>query len=453
MKKAICLLLLLSLALSLCACGDAAPAAATSQPAEGTAEDAAPTAAAAPEKTYTEVEKELVTEEREIGMERYDLRNSGPVMLSGDRITAYAYDEFGQVTGETVRYEPDTALTFLQAAWAAETFDEGEGVVRDDKGALLSVTTLDAGIRYENGFTWTTEDTGYFEDGVLTRVERRYVGNAEIPAEIGTLAEEVSFEYHPNGALKCETAKIRFTRYNMGIYVFDTPATSIREYDEAGRCTRWRSASAGVTDSEVVMTTAAGTLLNNTAGEVADEYRWTLGGEGRPVGMQAVLGEGGAAAPKTIEAEMRYDEAGRMVSAVRTDESGTTNYAYEYDEDGRLSAVTRKSGSGELRSLYEYNADGLLAAERRPDGDVIYTWEPGSYAAFYGTVSDKDSRRSAFRQSSLYVFGEELDELENTKTTHEYTLLISAMDLEPIYIDHAVRQRSEVRTVLVEAAP
>ncbi len=119
MKKLLSILLVLALALGLCACGDEAqPAqaagsggtetAADAQEGAGTSGEAAPAEKAEaeeaePEKVYVKTERELLVK-KELSGGGIPLNSKPFVGRSLDTITDYSYDEFGNLQSETVSY-------------------------------------------------------------------------------------------------------------------------------------------------------------------------------------------------------------------------------------------------------------------------------------------------------------------------------------------------------------
>ena len=458
MKRILTFLLALTMLLALCACGGSAPraesgSAAQAAPAETAAEEAlaeAPTPEPTPEKDYVTKSAELLIRKTEEGVNDYDLRaGCGPISWSGDRVTEYAYDEFGAIAGETVRVFTDPEREALHNAEYADLTETTEAVY-DDAGSLLSVSFNTGTIKYETGYIWSTRDTAYFEHDTMTRIERHFVGNQYVswsdrefhafdPEAEELLAEEVTMEYRENGSPLRETTEAWLTRFSGGIYLLEEPLVSIREYDEQGRCTLWRIA-------------AWDFMQQNELGPVYDEYRWEFDGEGRPTSFRF---QGGVGSIEETErsADLQYDEAGRAVSGTKTVDGVTTQYSYEYDGDGRVSAVVREGAGGRSRSDYEYGEDGLLVLDRRSDGNVEYSWEKQEV---YHSATDKityascsvsaDKERSVFRSDSGSL---DLDFAFDDEEYHS-ALEISAVDLEPFYVAHRTSYEYETRDILTE---
>ena len=148
-----------------------------------------------------------------------------------------------------------------------------------------------------------------------------------------------------------------------------------------------------------------------------------------------------------------------MISAVKTCDGLTTNYTYEYGEDGRLAAVKREGGRGTVSSTFEYNDEGLLTAERRSDGSIRYTWtkeERGGSNVTVGTSSPdyfdlSEDRTAAIRGHELSFCDPHY--YEDRSVEPRYELVISAMDLEPVYIELETETLFEEKGILVELDP
>ncbi len=450
MKRCLVLLLTAAMLCGLCACGGSqtAPAGTPAEKENAAQTETAPAPAPepTPEKNYVKKSAELLVREMTPGLKEIDFRDCGPVRSSAWRTVEYSYDEFGARTEETTRWETEEAAKFHEAA----DHDSSGESERDEEGRLISVRDQGGAIKYNTGFVWQTENVGFFEDGVLTRAEHWYAGNLELPDGFDHPADEITMEYHANGAPYRETTESWIVEWLGEGYLMDEPLVSIREFDEAGRCTRWRRAYWGVVDSVPVNQYLSSTFL----GAVTDEYRWSFDEAGRPVTMSFTGGEGstgaeGAVQKTEIRAEMQYDAEGRMSAAVKTVDGVAVNYRYEYGEDGRLAAVTREGDAGTLNSTYEYNDDGLLTTEYRTDRTLRYTWETGNLIEGSIDIPYSERNLSVFRSDWCFLSNER----DGKDAVHRNVLQISAIDLEPVYVEYETNYTYETRGVLTELAP
>ena len=252
MKRILAFLLALTMLLTLCACGGSAPkgesgsAAQTAQAGNAAAEK--PTPEPTPERDYVTKSAELLIRKTEEGVDDYALRaECGPIAWSGDRVTEYAYDEFGAIAGETVRVFTDPEREALREAEYADLTETTE-TAYDGAGRLLSVSFDTGKIRYNTGYIWSTRDTAYFEHDAMARIERHFAGNQYVswsdrefhsfdPEAEELLAEEVTMEYRADGSPLRETTETWLTQVLGGIYLLEEPLISEREYDEQGHCT------------------------------------------------------------------------------------------------------------------------------------------------------------------------------------------------------------------------
>ena len=442
MKKVLTLLVALAMMLTLCACGGAAPA---ESPAGGSAGTEAADQAAG--KNYVEKVREFTVRVTEEGVREYLLDEVGPVIHSGQKISEPVYDEYGNETGENVNYIGELTAEFLEAAenireWGDD--DPERSAEFDDAGAPVSVTQP-GGMEYNyQGKTFFWNETGIFENGRLTRIEQ-----VVDPSFNGTADKlgEITFEYHPDGALARQTTSAWIVPGLFSALKFEEPLVSVLEFDTEGRCTLMREEDVdwdnGVLDLK--------------------EYRWTYEGAGGPVALE--LREGTApgtpadwsGAEVTRTATMAYDEAGRMTSAEKTEKGVRTAYAYSYNGDGVLTSVTRTADSGEVRSVYEYDENGGLIADRRtvngaPAEDVLYTWQKDEYGINTGTLASGDRALSVIPTSSVTLFAP-VKEKGHVTWENVCFLTPSAVTLEPVYLDLSRSYEYDFLTVLVEAEP
>ena len=434
MKKSLCLLLALCLLATLCACGASPAAPAASPAAEAAApEEAAPEEAAPeePEQLYVEKTLALPVRKTEHVISSLELEDLGPVSFSDYRVTETRYDEHGRPAETLVSLVDEDAWIFRETAdflsdMEAEPLDdeawEGEG--RDDEpfgnwfgskelspdGQLLSVTKPSEVLFPGDNLL---VETGFYEQGLLTRIERSIWGAEE-------LAEVTTREFYPDGTLRKATTE-RPIAALLHVYHFDPPLVEVREYDQAGRCTHLHLES----------------VNDEIGGLPVRDLRWTFDEAGQPVTLSLAEGLGqespldGVAQPRA-EAAMEYDEAGRMIAAVWTEDGQTTEYRYEYDENGRLIATRRHTGDRDCDSVYEYDENGLLIRDRRPDGDLSYTWTVDDRGERRMKLSGGDYHKSAFPLQNTSYSPEERSNLQGEVTdTCRLVLMPSAADLEP----------------------
>lgn len=427
MKKIIALLLMLSMLLTLCACGSTAPTASTGP--SGSDAQAAGESEAQPEagaeKTYVEKKETLLTRRIEKGIPDYKFDTTGPLLHEGQKITEYSYDEYGAPSGESIRYVDSKTAEFLERM----EYDECD-VVLDDAGRPRSMTAPS----YDSYSDFSTTETATFDGGQIVRIER-------IHDQSGKLAEETEREFYPNGALKRETIRTFMDPLFLGgVYEAQEPMESVWEYREDGRCERMHTTSY----SEDYMQ------------EYTEDAKWEYDDAGDAVHLDYERSDGYA-----YSLELQYDEMHRVVSGskafrgVHNDE--VVEYAFRYDEEGRLVAADRRSGDNVLDSSYEYDENGFLTADHgvKADGsrdDVLYTWEKGEYSWYDGTVSPRGGR-SVFISSSETMFSDETDEHGKLTTDYAYSVEPSLMTLEPVFVERETRNEYERRDILVETDP
>ena len=444
MKKWLSILLVLALALGICACGGAAQPAAGMDSSGGTetaADAQGGTEAAEPEKVYVTRMVNKLVRMTEGAVPDYLLEDLGPVSHSGKRVTEYAYDEFGEPAGETVSYLCILAEEFLDAAENAEWRDDVT-VERDDAGNLISVSKEGEEVRPFFGTNgWTTTETGTFENGVLTHIER--VGN-----ENGTTVATIDLEYHPNGVLSRETTKNQVMESAWTIYTFESPLVSIREFNEDGRCTLLHNEDINLDTDELRL----------------KEYSWQYDAKGNPVSMAYQEGTADNTPMDNPEitykrsAEMQYDAQNRMVSSsvLVNEDPNPVDFVYHYASDGRLSGYDAKTGEQTQKAEYEYGENGLLAVNHFTNNgstrDIVYTWEEDEYGWLEGTNSD--GSQGVFQYSdSMTIYPDLKDDGGNVTRESRYELMPSLVSMAPVYVEFEKEYDYDKVSIKVEVDP
>ena len=445
MKRWIALFLMLILTVSCAGYGNAAGAEGAPGAEPEAAEEFTPEATedAVPESAPVYVSKSvyLPIRKTEKGISYTRLDDFGPVSHSGNRITEYIYDDYGNLTDEKVSYQDSLTQSFLSSAEYAES-SEDTTVVRDDEGSILTVTRKGDPVKpFLSSTTWETTETATFENGVLTRVER-------VADRDGTLVEEITHEYHPNGTLFRETTSNPVMASAYQIFSFENPLVSILEFNEDGRCTRMHTEDINL-DTDALR---------------VKEYQWEYDSAGNPVSL---LHTEGTADNTPIDnprinvnviTKMHYDEQNRLISAegmVDDNPEPIVSYTYQYDEDGRLTGFEGMGTSGEEKHVFEYGDNGLLAVYHYTyDGatyDTEYLWEKDEYGWLEGSTSN--GLQGVFPSSSgMTVFPDEKDNRGNLTEENKYVLLPST-NLSAIYVRFETDYEYGDVSVLAEVDP
>lgn len=448
-NQLLALLLAIVMTLGLCACGGSVAAQTDEAGAEAQAEtqESAPAEEEPePEKTYVSKSMELVVSRQDDALYDYYLtRFCGPLLPSLNRITTYAYDEYGVPT-ETVTLIDDEAQEFLDAVEWAEYDPDKYVIETDDTGTLTSVTKPGDSLSAMMGGSAPVIETAVFEDGRVTRIDRFKNENGEKTDKI----EEVVYQYDGSGKPVSKTTTSWYTSGFYSIWEWEEPLVTIIEYNGDGACIRYRSED----------------LNEDYDALEVKEYSWEFDAAGNPVSLtlKEILSQDIKPPLQDVELEltrtavMEYDAEGRMIAAEKTEGEVTTSYTYTYDEDGRLAACVRKTGDIENTSVYEYGEEGYLIADRRSaDGDVLYTWEQEEDGDLVGTVKSDNKKIHVFPDTSLdpdlTIYSGRNTDSGKPLYEHVYRLLPSALTLEPVYVGLNSDYKYETMGILVEVDP
>ena len=472
-RKSVFLLLTLALLLTMSACGGAAPQAAESAPAPEApaaaekAETAEETEAAEPAPT-PEPETEVVTrlaEKTEAGFGIWHKIFVGPVTHSGERITTYHYDEYGNPNGESVSYRSDP-----HCGWLWDIENGNAKAVTNEGGELVSASRNGGQIKpNKSDEVWNTTETVYFENGIPVRGER-------IADENGFKVAETSFEYREDGSLFRQIIRTYAYPFYDTIYTFEVPLVRYDEFDEGGRQTVYHVETIYSTRDD-----GNGGLTVGTIGVM--DYRWSFDAAGNPVTMERKWGftsdapqtekepgyrivEGtdqwGAERLKAIlSLEMQYDEENRMVSAhmlqhgtmdyngMRGKKPAETDFTYSYDDLGRMTGYETVTDGKTERTEYEYGEDGLLAVARNGKTRTAFTWTETDGGGIEGAASNEDL--NVFPDGTSLTFRSDVMQDDLLLTEYEYVLRPSVYSLKPVFVEYVTQYVYETMSVLVAA--
>ena len=471
-RKTVFLLLALALLLTASACGGAAPQTAENSPvpeaaAPPAAEPAKETPAPAPTPEPETKEVTLLAEKTEPCFAMWHKSLVGPITHSGDRITSYRYDEYGNPAGESVRIRGDA-----HCGWLWDISQGNAEAVRNEDGELLSASRNGGDISpNKSDEVWTTTETVVLENGVPVRGER-------IADENGYKVAETEFEYREDGSLLRKVTRNYAGAFYDTIYTFDVPLVRYDEFDEAGRQT--------VYHVESIYSTAGDGAGGLTVGSISVmDYRWSFDAAGNCVSLERKWGftsepprtepapgyriiEGtddfGADRLKTLlRLEMQYDEENRMVSAhmlqhgesdyrgMHGREPVETDFFYSYDELGRMTGYeTVRDGKTE-KTEYTYGEDGLLALAACGKTKTAFIWEEKEDGSgMQGTASNEDL--NVFPDGTgMTIRHDELREDGLPLAEYRYVLTPSLYSLKPVFAELAAWYAYETVTVLVPA--
>ena len=422
---------MLSICLSLCACGGAGTDEKTMDGGSGIGIDPQT------ETQYAEKTARVLSWTAEKGIKTQELKVTGPVMHSGEKVTEYSYDEFGDVIDRKVYYKGDT-----MAEW---TWDAEIGVlesVYDDAGRQTAIVKKGMKLHaWKSREIWEMTGTCYFEEGILVRQEK-------IADDSGFKVSETTYEYHPNGCLKCEYTKKWAEGGPDGIITYEDPLIEYTEFDENQHATAYHCE----------------TLFSAKGSEpydlIVQDYRWTMDEAGRPVtldlqeGFYMIAGNGLPMDELPLRdydvehvrtAEMRYDDEGRMVSAsvseqgkpeysaMDNSEPVETEYTYIYGEDGLMTGCRRVRNGNTEETEYIYDDNGFISCARTGKKITDYSWEKDGDRLI--GMAYNDSNDVFPSNSAMYANPDQWQDGELTGD-FEYKLQPSALTLEPVYVEY-----------------
>ncbi|MBR0352160.1 MAG: hypothetical protein IJH53_03045 [Oscillospiraceae bacterium] len=469
-RKSVFLLLTLALLLTMSACGGAAPQAAESAPAPeapAAAAAAEATEAAAPAPTPEPETKEvtLLAEKTEAGFGIWHKSLVGPVTHSGERITTYHYDEYGNPTGESVSYQSEPLC-----GWLRDIESGNAEAVLNEGGELVSASRNGGQIKpNKSDEIWNTTETVYFENGIPVRGER-------IADENGFKVAETTFEYREDGSLFRQIIRTYAYPFYDTIYTFEVPLVRYDEFDEGGRQTVYHIENIHSTKDD-----GNGGLTVGTIGVM--DYRWSFDAAGNPVKMERKWGFTNEA-PQTekepgyrivegtdqwgnerlkaiLSLEMQYDAENRMVSAHMfqhgaMDYKGMggrkpveTDFTYSYDDLGRMTGYETVTDGKTERTEYEYGEDGLLAVARNGKTRTAFTWTETDGGGIEGAASNEDL--NVFPDGTSMTFRSDVMQDDLLLTEYEYVLRPSVYSLKPVFVEYVTQYVYETMSVLVAA--
>lgn len=385
MKKR-CLSLLLSLLILVSLCASAAPSAA--------ADDA--------EKVYVSKQQELLVRKVERG-------HGFPYWVepvpgrSLDKITEYAYDEFGDVTSETVSY--------VYLPYGVK--DEDIAYTYDDQGQILHAESLKA------GYTGSKYIYDY-ENGRICRIEKTgtdYYGLSE--SSVYEFNEQGYCTYYAYDRESIGSAKVRY------------------EYDGDGNLT----------------------FLAVSVNDGPEQTMTPVYEDGRQVAVKHVAPDGGE-----VMEYFRYDEQGRLnLIEYDAEEIHRSEYLFIVDlpnEEFRYNEY--KPGDQHVTIALNYNDQDLIAdAEWRTNGNYV-SWTQYSYTidkdnnnaigysipdGAYGPYLWGSSTSSTnWRSDSKYT-------TRGGNPSLEYQYELKILGANPRYVESSINYEYETRDIKVEMSP
>ena len=387
MKKR-CLSLLLSLLILVSLCVSAAPSAA--------AEDA--------EKVYVSKQQELLVRKEERGKGFPSWVNPVPGR-SLDQITAYEYDEFGNVTSEKV------SCVYLPYG----VKDEDLTYTYDDQGQVLHAEYTNTNLYGDE-----TKHLYDYENGRLCRIE-------ETGKDYYGLSESSAYEFNEQG----------FCTY----YAYDWESIGsarVRyEYDEDGNLT----------------------FLAVSVNGGPEQTMTPIYEDGRQVATKHVSPDGGE-----VMEYYRYDENGRLnLIEYDAEEIHRSDYLFIVDlpnEEFRYNEY--KPGDQHVTIALNYNDQDLVSdAEWRTNGNYV-SWTQYSYTI------DKDNDNAIGYSIpdgayGPYLWGGSLSST-NWRSDHKYTTRSGNPSLEyryelkilgadPRYVRTSINYEYETREIKIEMKP
>lgn len=392
MKKR-CLSLLLSLLILVSLCVSAAPSAA--------ADDA--------EKVYVTKQKELLVRKEERGQDLPSWKNAFPGR-SLDKITEYEYDEFGNVTSETVSYD------YLPVGVKAEDLT----YTYDDQGQILQAECTESNVY---NLLHTRKTVWNYENGRICRIE------------------QIIEDWY--GLLN----------------------TSVYEFNEQGYCTYFANSWESVGSAEARYEYDENENLTFLAVSVNGGPEQTMTPvyeDGRQVALKHVAPDGGE-----VMEYFRYDEQGRL-NLIEYD----AEEIIRYDSDlftskdfpnAQFLYNDYRPGNKHVTVAMNYNELDLVNdAEWRTNGE-FKNWTRYSYTV----DKDKDNAISYEISSGAYgpyFWGE--DSLAGTNwfdysklttrdgnTRREYKYEFKILGASPRYVKTSIQYEYETQNVKVEMSP
>ena len=313
----------------------------------------------------------------------YDKKGQMFTSTSGDYVTQYAYDAYGNVSRITYPGGGYETFTYLPNGNLLSSTDRNGVTTTYTYNALGNPLTVTAG----TGTNAKTTSYTYAKTGAVLSESNSTATTSYTYDAMGRVATEgaASYTYDLNGnvtavTLGGRTVSYTYDRLNRMVSATEGNITTVYGYDTNGNRASTVISVGGTTAAQTTYTYnlagLATTLVNkNGADETLSSFTYTYAADGNILTEVANTGT-------TETTTYTYDMLGRLVSEVGNagtrfytyDTAGnrtkiiidtTTTIDYNYNSDGELTSETATNGSTSETTLYEYDLNGNLTKKTK----------------------------------------------------------------------------------------